>query len=143
MSLLSNEASLSWQSALVAAQAAMARADELKIGVHVAVVDRAGLELVYLRHNGAFLHSAQIARDKAYTAAGFGFPTSAWLDILEANPALRHGIPQRERLVVFGGGLPILAEGRCVGGIGVSGGPEAQDEACALAGLEAIGLQPG
>lgn len=138
-----NEASLGWQSALQAAEAAMAHADELNIRIHVAVVDRAGLELVYLRHNGAFLHSADIARDKAYTSAGFGFPTSAWLSILEQNAALRLGIPQRERLVVFGGGLPVMVNGQCVGGIGVSGGSEAEDEACAQAGLAALGLHCG
>ncbi|PAU88071.1 cobalamin adenosyltransferase [Pseudomonas sp. WN033] len=133
--------SLHWEAALTAARAAMAHAEHLEIRVHVAVVDQAGLELAYLRHNGAFLHSADIARDKAYTAAGFGFPTSAWLGILEANPAMRLGFPQRPRLVVFGGGLPVLVQGQCVGGIGVSGGSEAEDEACARAGLQAIGLE--
>lgn len=88
--------------------------------------------------NGSFLHSDGIASDKAYTAASFGFPTSEWMSRLESNPAMRLGFPLRQRLVIFGGGVPIKVEGHCVGGIGVSGGSEAEDELCALAGLAAI-----
>jgi len=44
--------------------------------------------------------------------------------------------------VVLGGGLPILVDGRCIGGVGVSGGSEEQDEACARAALAALGLNP-
>jgi uncharacterized protein GlcG (DUF336 family) len=42
--------------------------------------------------------------------------------------------------VIFGGGLPIVADGVRIGGIGVSGGSAEQDEECARAGLKAIGL---
>ena len=45
------------------------------------------------------------------------------------------------RLVVFGGGLPIRAGGVLIGGIGVSGASEAQDEECARAALDAIGAE--
>jgi len=41
---------------------------------------------------------------------------------------------------VFGGGLPIASNGVRLGGIGVSGGSAEQDEACARAGLQALGL---
>lgn len=132
------EPDLHWQAALRAAEAAIAHAMELNIRIHVAVVDRAGHTLAFLRMNGAFLHSADIATDKAYTAASFGFPTRDWLGVLGDNERLRIGLPARERLVVFGGGLPILLDGRCLGGIGVSGGSEDQDEACARAGLDAL-----
>ena len=42
--------------------------------------------------------------------------------------------------MLFGGGLPIVADGQRIGGIGVSGGSAEQDEACACAGLKALGL---
>lgn len=132
------EPSLGWEAALRAAQAAAAHALELGIRINVAVVDHAGLTLAFIRMNGSFLHSADIATDKAYTAAGFGFPTSQWMRVLGDNQGMRLGFPQRERLVVFGGGLPVLIDGDCVGGIGVSGGSEEQDEACAEAGLRAL-----
>ena len=53
---------------------------------------------------------------------------------------MRAGIPMRPRMVCFGGGLPLRHEDRLIGGIGVSGGSEEQDEACARAGVLAIGL---
>ncbi|HDZ57638.1 MAG TPA: heme-binding protein [Pseudomonas xinjiangensis] len=129
---------LRWEMALKAVETATTKALELDILINVAVVDQAGNPLAFARMNGSFLHSADIASDKAYTAASFGFPTSEWMEILEANPAMRLGFPQRPRLVVFGGGLPIKVDGQCIGGIGVSGGSEAQDELCARAGLEEI-----
>ncbi|WP_373186958.1 heme-binding protein [Halopseudomonas sp.] len=129
---------LRWELALKAVEAATRKALELNILINVSVVDQAGIPLSFARMNGSFLHSADIATDKAYTAASFGFPTSEWIQILDANPAMRLGFPQRPRLVVFGGGLPIKVDGQCVGGIGVSGGSEDQDELCARAGLEEI-----
>jgi len=39
---------------------------------------------------------------------------------------------------MFGGGLPIIADGAVIGAIGVSGGSEAQDTECAKAGLAAL-----
>jgi uncharacterized protein GlcG (DUF336 family) len=56
------------------------------------------------------------------------------------DETLRIGIAARPRLVIFGGGLPIVADGVRIGGIGVSGGSAEQDEECARAGLKAIGL---
>ena len=140
MSLTVSQSSLHWQAAHRAALAATAHAEQLGIRIHVSVVDRAGLELAYLGMNDAFLHSAPIARDKAYTAVSFGLATSAWLEILKANPAMQLGFPPRKRLVVFGGGLPIKVQGQSIGGIGVSGGSEAEDTDCARAGLAAIGV---
>ncbi|MCQ4323215.1 heme-binding protein, partial [Stutzerimonas stutzeri] len=54
--------------------------------------------------------------------------------------AVREGIVLRPRFVAFGGGLPVLENGQRIGGIGVSGGSEQEDESCARAGLAALGL---
>lgn len=94
--------------------------------------------MAFLRMPGAFLHSIDIAIDKAYTAASFGFPTSQWMSIIQDDPALREGIVQRERLVIFGGGVPIQIDGELIGGVGVSGGSSEEDEICALAGISKI-----
>lgn len=131
---------LDWRGAAVAAQAALDCAERLGIRVHVALVDRSGNTLAYLRMAEAFLHSESIAIDKAYTAASFGFPSGQWLEVIGDNPRPHIGLTTRPRLVVLGGGLPILIEGRCIGGVGVSGGSEEQDEACARAALAALGL---
>lgn len=132
------QAHIGTTAAHAAVAAAVAHAQKLGIRINVAVTDAGGSLMAFLRMNGAFLHSIDIAIDKAYTAAGFGFSTSQWSQILAGDEALRLGIVHRPRLVVFGGGLPITEDGELIGGIGVSGGSAEQDEACARAGLEAL-----
>lgn len=127
--------------ALRAAQAAVQHATQLGVRINVAVVDACGLTVAFARMAGAPLHSMDIATDKAYTAASFGLPTGQWHEALAAHSeAVRQGLVLRPRFVAFGGGLPITAAQQCLGGIGVSGGSEAQDEAIARAGLGALGL---
>ena len=124
-----------------AVRASVAYAQALGVAVNVAVVDVSGVQVAFLRMPGAPLHSIDIAIDKAYTAASFGLATSQWHKVLqEHSPAVREGLVLRPRFVAFGGGLPILEDGLRIGGIGVSGGSEQQDEAIAQAGLKAIGL---
>jgi len=134
------QSAISTTAAHAAVAAAVGHARTLGIAVNVAVVDGSGTLTAFLRMNGAFLHSIDIAIDKAHTAASFGFPTSQWPELLAGDEALRLGLPMRPRLVVFGGGLPMVSDGVRLGGIGVSGGSAEQDEACARAGLHALGL---
>lgn len=140
LSLSVPSSAITAQAAITACQAAIAHAESLGIRINVAVTDASGTLTGFLRMPSAFLHSIDIAIDKAYTAASFGFPTSQWPEILAGDEALRLGIVHRPRLVVFGGGLPVKESGALIGGIGVSGGSAEQDEACARAGLEALGL---
>jgi len=141
MNIAASQDVVHWEAAAAAVTAAVRWAEEANLKVNVAVVDAGGNLAAFLRMPGGFLHSINIAIDKAYTAAGFGMPTGAWADALKSHSqALRDGLPMRPRMVCFGGGLPMRHEGRLIGGIGVSGGSEEQDEACARAGLTAIGL---
>ena len=131
---------ISAEATAVALQAAVAHAATLGIRINVALTDASGVLAGFLRMPGAFLHSVDIAIDKAYTAASFGFPTAQWMSILAQDEALRIGLVERPRLVVFGGGLPIREDGVLIGGIGVSGGSAEQDAVCAMAGIDALGL---
>lgn len=127
--------------ALRAVEAAVRHAATLGVRVNVAVVDAAGVLVAFARMAGAPLHSVDIATDKAFTAASFGLPTSAWqAELATHSEAVRQGLPLRPRFVAFGGGLPIVEGSMRIGGIGVSGGSEAQDEAVAQAGLLALTL---
>lgn len=118
--------------------AALAAARAAAVPICVAVVDRAGLPLVFKRMPGAPLHSVEIALDKAYTAVSFGRPTGDWQNRLaQGSEMLRHGLMQRPRFVGFCGGLPVLHAGVRVGAIGISGGSEAQDVAFAESALAA------
>lgn len=121
-----------------ATAAAVAAAREMGVRINVAVCDSAGHLAAFLRMPGAFVQSIDIAIDKAYTAAGFGFPTADWMKLFDGNEGLKLGISARPRIVVFGGGLPIRIDGQLIGGVGVSGASESQDEACARAALAAL-----
>jgi uncharacterized protein GlcG (DUF336 family) len=133
--------SIDWHAAHLAIGAAVQAAQNMGVRVNVAVVDASGVLAAFLRMPGAPLHSVEIAIDKAYTAVSFGLATSQWTDALQQHSAaVRDGLVLRPRFVAFGGGLPILEQGQRIGGIGVSGGSEQQDEACARAGLAALGL---
>lgn len=140
MSLSVDTAQIGTTAAHAAVAASVGHARTLGIAINVAVVDGSGTLMAFLRMNGAFLHSIDIAIDKAYTAASFGFPTSKWGGVIGDDELLRIGLNQRQRLVLFGGGLPLVENGRRIGGIGVSGGSAEQDEACAAAGMAALGL---
>ena len=122
-----------------ALDAALKKAQDLDVAVNIALVDNAGHLAGFIRQVGAFLHSIDIAIDKAYTAASFGLPTGQWHEALQSHSAaVREGIVRRPRFVGFGGGLPIVVNDQRIGGIGVSGGSEEQDDAIAQAGLDAL-----
>ena len=125
----------------VALEAAVAKAAELGVKINVAVADSGGTLSGFLRMPGAFVQSIDIAIDKAYTAAGFGFPTKDWMKLIGHDDGMKFGFSARPRLVVFGGGLPLRVNGELIGGIGVSGASEEQDEICARAALDAIGAE--
>ena len=129
--------------AAAAVQAAVQKAHDLDIRINAAVVDSGGNLAAFLRMPGAFLHSISIAMDKAYTAAGFDLPTDQFEQLLPAGSLFRDSFLHRPRLVAFGGGLPIRHGGHLLGGIGISGGSEDQDKACATAGLDAIAAMAG
>ncbi|NLH82426.1 MAG: heme-binding protein [Phyllobacteriaceae bacterium] len=131
--------SITVAAASTAAEAALARGRERGVTVVAAVVDVGGALVACLRDDGAFAASVDIARDKAWTAATFGATTDALCDALAPREVLREGIALRPGVVLFGGGVPIVVDGRVVGGLGVSGGSEDDDRACAAAGLAALG----
>ena len=140
MDLTIGKRSISSAAAFTAVAAAVEKGLEIGCRLNAAVVDSGGNLLAFRRADGAFLHSIAIAQDKAYTAAGFGMSTSELHDAVKEPAALRDGIMLRERIILFGGGFPIVVDGEVVGGIGCSGGSEEQDGLCARAGLAAIGL---
>ena len=120
-------------------EAAIAAAEPTGIAFSVAVVDAAGQLNAFARMDGAGVITIQVATDKAYTAAGFGMATDAWHEFIKNDAPLAMGAPtQIQRLVTFGGGLPITIGGHLVGGIGVCGGHWSDDIAIAEAGLSAI-----
>ena len=126
------------ETALTAAQAALAHCRKAGHQVAVAVVDRAGLLQVLLRDRFAGAHTVDIAPQKAWTAASFRISTSALAQETQAGRPMS-GIRNAPRVMAIGGGLVIEAGGSVLGAIGVSGAPGGEaDDACAMAGIKAI-----
>ena len=111
--------------------------------VSVSVVDRAGVLRAMARADGAGPHTVDSSRKKAYTAASFRRPTTELAELISKVPTLQALREINDQVLILGGGLPIEIGGEIVGGIGVGGAPGAHlDDACAQAGLDAIGATP-
>ncbi|HMN94268.1 MAG TPA: heme-binding protein [Hydrogenophaga sp.] len=126
------------ETALMAAQAALASCRAQGYQVGVAVVDRSGLTQVFLRDRFAGAHTVDVATNKAWTAASFR--TSTLELATESQPGKpMSGIRSTPRMLAVGGGVVIEGGGSIFGGIGVSGAPGGDaDDACARAGIKAI-----
>jgi uncharacterized protein GlcG (DUF336 family) len=118
--------------------AAEKKATEMGKPMCIAVCDADGTLKAFSRMDGAPLLAVQIAQDKAYTAISFSMASHEWYDFIKDDPPLLHGIVKTDRLIVFGGGYPITANGEIIGGIGVSGGHYSHDMEVAQAGLQAL-----
>jgi glc operon protein GlcG len=103
----------------------------------VAIVDTAGNLVYFEKMDGTQVASSTIAAEKARAAAQFKRPTKALQDALAAGgEGLRIlGLPGA---VPVEGGIPLIAGGKIVGAIGVSGGTSAQDAQCATAGVAVL-----
>lgn len=131
--------------ALGVVAAARRRADELGVAMNIAVVDTGANLVAFVRMDGAWLGSVEIAQNKAYTARAFDISTKDLAALSQPGKPL-FGIADSagargERVVIFAGGVPLIAGGKVVGGVGVSGGQPDQDDAVAAAGAAAF--QPG
>lgn len=114
-----------------------ARAKALGVNAVVAVADAAGHPIAIESMDGAYIASFDIALQKSFTVVALKMPTTR-LKALAQPGAPLYGIEQTNqgRLVIFGGGVPLMHAGRVVGGLGVSGGSEEQDTALAEYGGE-------
>lgn len=104
----------------------------------IAVVDRHGHLLSYDRMDGAPLLSGPLAQDKAYTVSVNGMATHEWWEMIEDKPMLVHGVNKIDRLIIFGGGVPVMHRDELLGAVGVSGhSTMEQDRDIAEAAVEA------
>lgn len=121
----------------VNAALAKCQADKLPF-VTVALVDRFGTVQALLRGDNAAEHTIEAAKQKAYTAAAFGAPTS---ELAKRINGTGPSIADLPGTLFLAGGVPLKVNGVSVAGIGVGGAPDgALDEACATAGAEALGV---
>jgi len=129
--------SISLEDAKKVTAPAIAEAKKNNWTMAVAIVDAAGNLVYFEKMDGTQVASAAIAVDKARSSAQFKRPTKALQDALAAGgEGLRIlGLPGA---VPVEGGVPLVADGKIVGAIGVSGGTSAQDAQCAIAGAAVL-----
>jgi len=120
-----------------------AKAEKAGFAVAVAIVDAGGHAVLVQRMDGGRFHTVYSSTTKAVCAASNKRPTTAKgaagqaLDTMHAlGLALAAGA---ERWTAMEGGYPILVDGECVGGIGVSGATWDLDDQLAREAVEAIG----
>ena len=123
-----------------AAHAALVKARALNKPFSVAVVDEAGRLMYFLRDTGAGFLTFDTSRAKAVAAASFRRKTSDVAASRDANPLLWFSLPavSQGQALPSPGGIPLLRDGRVIGGIGVGGGLPDEDDAVAQAGADAI-----
>jgi glc operon protein GlcG len=128
---------ISLENARKVAAPALAEATKNNWSVAVAVVDPGGNLVYYEKMDNTQLGSANVAVDKARSAALFKRPTKAFQDALAAGgDSVR--ILRLQGVVPVEGGIPLVVEGKIIGAIGVSGATSAQDAQCAKAGADML-----
>jgi uncharacterized protein GlcG (DUF336 family) len=113
------------------------RAGEIGVPMCIAITDESGQLVAFERMDGGKTTSVTIAIDKAFTAAGAKRATHEYGTASQPGaPAYGINSAIAGRLMVVGGGLPVIVDGEVVGGIGISSGTPDQDRDCAQAGIE-------
>ncbi len=114
---------------------AEAEAKKNNWNVAIAIHDSGGNLVMLQRLDGTQFGSTDVAKDKAYSAVAFRRPTKAFQDAIEQGGAnLR--LLKLSGASPLEGGIPIMADGKIIGSIGVSGVTSQQDAQIARAGVE-------
>src|ERR1700681_3908233 len=119
-------------------EAAIDKAKTVGQPMNIAVVDAGANLVAFMRMDGAWLGSIDIAINKAFTAKAFDIST------LELGRNSQPGdqffgihVSNHGRVMIFAGGMPIKVNGQIAGAVGVSGGSGEQDQAVAEAAVAA------
>jgi uncharacterized protein GlcG (DUF336 family) len=117
--------------------AAEAEARKNNWPVAIAILDSGGHLVMLQKLDNTQFASVQIAQDKAYSAVSYKRPSKAFQDGL-AKGAEGWRILQLHRATAVDGGLPIVIDGKIVGGIGTSGVQGFEDAIVSKAGADAV-----
>ena len=135
---------LNWEGTDRILQAAVKQVQAMGIPMSIAVVDEGGHLLGFARTDEGKPHNIRIAQTKARAAASNRMPTGKINSSGQpVNDHMAIALPLAagtDMYLTFGGGLPIILSGHCVGGVGVSGGTGEQDAEVAQAGIAALSV---
>merc|ERR1712004_45790 len=114
--------------------AAVAKSEELGVKMNISVVDNGANLVGFLRMDGAWLGSVDIAMKKAKTAVFFQMDTDIIGSLSQPGGSLFNIEHSNQGLITFPGGVPLITrDGKQAGGIGVSGSTVENDKAVAQA----------
>jgi uncharacterized protein GlcG (DUF336 family) len=105
------------------------KAIELGIPYNLAVADAGGNLIAHARMDGAWLGSIDISIHKAFTARAFDMSTEDLSKMAQSGkPLFGINTTNHEKIVIFGGGMPVKVGDEVVGAVGASGGTVDQDQ---------------
>jgi uncharacterized protein GlcG (DUF336 family) len=130
---------VTFQTAETVLAAAFKEAEKIGVPMNITVVDAGNNLAAFVRMDGAWLGSIEIAQNKAYTARAFDTPTKDLGPMAEPGEPL-YGIESTNsgRIIIFAGGIPLKNGKQIVGAVGVSGGKPDKDQKVAEAGAAAF-----
>jgi glc operon protein GlcG len=122
-----------------AAKAALDKATEMNKFMSVSVVDESGRLVLTLKGDAAGFLTTETSRAKAVAAASFKRATMDMVELQKTNPFWNHvPVISRGEALPTGGAVPVMMNGRVIGGIGLGGGTPEEDHVCAMAGAAAV-----
>lgn len=132
---LSTKKSLNLAVTKVIVAAAEREATKNGWAMFIAVIDDGGVLTTVERMDDAQIGSLDVSIGKAQTALKFKRPSKAFEDLINSGRNSLLGLPG---LTPVEGGFPLMADGKVIGAIGVSGGSSQQDAQVAQAGVAAL-----
>jgi len=130
---------LTIQDVHIALEACKKKSAEIGVPMDIAIADESGNLLIFQRMDGAVLGCIQVAIDKAYTSAIFGVATADEGKLAQpGQPDYGANTLCGGRVVIIGGGVPIIYKNTILGAIGCSSGTPDQDTMVSEAGVAAI-----
>lgn len=103
----------------------------------IAITNAEGNPIAVHVMDGAFLVSYEVAVKKAYTAVAVKMSTMELSALCQPGGTF-YGLQALDKVITFGGGIPLYSDGVIVGGLGVSGGTGEEDHDLALFGAAAF-----
>jgi glc operon protein GlcG len=125
------------QEALTMMNKAISEAEKINAHIAISIAGPEGELISFIRMDGANAASAQIAQSKAYTSARDRKSTKAQGEFMR-NSNREQGYWTDSHITGFGGGLPIVQNGKVVGAIGISGLSEEEDERIARVAIQSV-----
>jgi uncharacterized protein GlcG (DUF336 family) len=120
-------------------EAGIAKARQIGQPMNIAVVDAGANLTAFVRMDGAWLGSIDIAINKAFTAKAFDISTrELGRNSQPGDQFFGIHVSNHDRGMIFAGGIPIEMNGQAVGAVGVSGVSGEQDQAVAEAAVTAM-----